>query len=191
MAEEAVPEALSEGLHGLKRDIEGQMRRMKKLIEADTSPTGEDVLRTIYDTVLPLMLDHVGFTDRLEQHAEWASDEIENLGGGEVSSRLTKEDAGRYRDYIAAVLRVCDASLAAAPEESEQATQLKILRESSLELQQLTDDIELLDDNYSGAVDGSAQDAAPEIAPAIDAPTGALPLPAGVVSLPDGGNGQT
>lgn len=87
-------------LEALRQELKNQSRRLKRLADAgDVDAVA--VLRELYGTALSLQGDFVEVLDRLEQHAEWASSEIDALrGSGELASQLIPEDADKIAGFV-------------------------------------------------------------------------------------------
>ena len=86
----------------LRAIIKREARRLA-VLATNATLTPSQVLAEISHTILPLLGDTVEIMDRLENHAEWASGEIERLGEDD-ESQLTAEDAARLMAYVEATI---------------------------------------------------------------------------------------
>lgn len=96
-----------------------------------------------------LLMDHIGHTKSLEEHAGWASEQIDNLsaaaGDDDTASQLDKADAAKYQTFFTEIIPLLDERIG-AENESAPLEQLKALREEADELKALTDEITLNDE---------------------------------------------
>lgn len=132
----------------VRDSLQTQMRRLKALARGDDIDA-RSVMHELHGTVMLLLGDIVDLIDRLEEHAEWASNEIDALqGASPTASQLNEEDADRicaFLDRVAAI--------------GEQDDRWTDIREEALSLRGLIDDIRLTDDDEATTEDGEGDDA--------------------------------
>ena len=79
--------------------IKREARRLAVLAQ-NKELTAAQVLAEISGTVLPLLGDVNEISDRLENHAEWASGEIDRIAGDTAESQLLPEDAQKLDGFV-------------------------------------------------------------------------------------------
>lgn len=149
-------------LEDIGRDYELLNKRVLTLIRAHENGEKEigivDAMR-IHSELAQLLMDHIGHTKGLEEHASWASDQIDNLGSAlgddDRASQLDQADAAKYQTFFAAIIPHLDDRIG-AENESAPLEQLKALREGADELKALTDEITLSDEEESNAAAAAA-----------------------------------
>ncbi|NIR32905.1 MAG: hypothetical protein GWN84_27145 [Gammaproteobacteria bacterium] len=153
-------------IESLKSDLEMQQRRYRQM-RGSEAVTSDFLLGEMIGTVLPFMRDVVGYVERLEDHAEWASYNIEALnqtvsgGDDEQSSQLAQADAARFRAFFQAVLEEAEAatpSEADASKVQEKIKQAKAMLELVEEITLEPEEPE--DDDDAGESDGQEQPSA-------------------------------
>lgn len=146
----------------LEQDIKSQMRRLKSMLGGE-GVSSETVLTELLHTVFPFMLDHLKLTDRLEEHAEWAGEQIDYLVSDQTppSSQLLAEDADRFRMFIDKVVALCNATLSELPlgeETRSKRADLQAIAESGTELRSLVDELRVDADDDDRSADDVASD---------------------------------
>lgn len=156
-------------LEDIGRDYERLSKRIATIIK--NARNGADV--SIVDTlnlqgeVVLLLMDHLTHTKRMEDHAVWASEQLDNIadavsGDSETSSQLHKSDADRYTSFLNEALGFIDDRIQVlTPEGGEPPTGLVGLRQRAVDLLQLTEEITLQEesedeDDGDGDGDGEA-----------------------------------
>lgn len=170
-------------LNVLEQDIKSQMRRLKSMLSAGEGVSPETALTELLHTVFPFMLDHLKLTDRLEEHAEWAGEQIDYLVSDQTppTSQLLPEDADRFRLFIDKVVALCNATLSELPlgdETAKQRADLQAIAESGTELRSFVDELRM-DDGNDQSPDDVAKDAIGNAVRTLPDPNGE-----GVVNLP-------
>jgi len=174
-------------LSGLRNDVRIQCRRLKAVADKVEKGTLEGynvvgVLRELHGNVLPLLGDLIDFCDRLEQHASWASAEIETLrGDGENASQLSESDADRYVEFLVMIRQECDAMLVQESPGSAEWQRFHERKQQVNDLLMLTENLRLVetddDDDGGDDTESSDDDAAADAAPEADISTGPTAVP--------------
>ncbi len=152
-------------LEDIGRDYELLNKRVLTLIRGHENGEKEigivDAMR-IHSEFAQLLMDHIGHTKSLEEHASWASDQIDNLGSAlgddDRASQLDQADAAKYLTFFGAIIPHLDDRIG-AENESAALEQLKTLREGAEELKALTDEITLNDEEEPDAAAAPEPDA--------------------------------
>jgi len=157
-------------LEDIGRDYELLSKRIHTMVRNAQNNTQEvsvlDALRLQGETVM-LLMDHLTHLKRMEDHAEWASELLENLSEAafsetETSSQLHQVDADRYMVFLDEMIADIDSRLEAVDSLNGDAVskdELKAWRERALELKALTEEITLQPtdgDDGEGDDDGEA-----------------------------------
>lgn len=166
-------------LAALARDIAIQRHRIKAVAdksESGTAPATLDaltVMRELHSNILPLMTDFVGFVERLEEHASWASDQITDLQDeSETASQLNSEDAAKLRTFLSDVgTRLGHVMVP----DGLQREGLADLVSRSVELIELVDEIELTRQDDDDAQGDDEPQPAPEPTPIAAVPASPPP----------------
>ena len=129
-------------VEALTSDVATQVKKLRTICTRVESGEHQlasvEVMKELYVTVLPLVGDMLTIIGRLEDHAEWASEEIVKLGGGE-QSQLDAEDASR----LSAFLRWSIEDIEARAEGGEVRVEKEALVERAQEAKEL---LELIDE---------------------------------------------
>lgn len=142
-------------LEDIGRDYERLSKRIATITK--NARNGADIsivdALNLQGEVVMLLMDHLTHTKRMEDHAFWASEQLENIadavsGDSETSSQLHKSDAAKYVDFIDDVLIIVTERICVlTPEGREPPDGLVKVRDKALELKKLTEDITLEEDS--------------------------------------------
>jgi hypothetical protein len=158
-------------LESIGRDYDFLNKRVQtKLREVRNAgaEVGVETLLSFVSELATILMDHVTHTKRMEDHAVWASETIEQLsdvlGDGERASQLDPSDADKYKAFLDAVIADLDQRLGAAVDRNSDSDaplveRLTALRTQATELRALTDDITL------NPADEPDEPSAPEASP--------------------------
>lgn len=92
----------------LSEDIDRQVRRLRNVAANPDQVTPAFLLGEMYGTLLPLLKDVLPYIARVEDHAGWATENLEQLGqivagGDEDSSQLAPSDAEKIKAVLTAI----------------------------------------------------------------------------------------
>lgn len=148
-------EAAEPELEELRKAVQGARARLKRLATAETL-TPQALALELSGTVLPLLGESLDFIDRLEEHAEYVSEQLEAMEG--LRSQLLPDDAEKFVAYIQTVHGVADASLADMDPTSPAAAGLLKLKELGDELLHRIDEIRVDGDDDEEDEDDDEED---------------------------------
>lgn len=99
------------------------------------------VLAEMAGTVLPILGDTLAVVVALEEHASWASEELERMSAQGTRSQLLPEDAMKFRNFIEAVVTMSEESLKNVEAGTPHAAALAMVVREGRELVELVDEI--------------------------------------------------
>lgn len=137
-------------------DIDLQIGRLRRIAAGTTQVTPDLVLQELHATVLPLLKDVLPYIDRLEDHAEWASNTLEYLteavsGDTAESSQLARADALKFQQLLAANLADTELDAQEAAPGSKAAERAASRKARLLELQAVVEEITLEPEDSEGS----------------------------------------